>query len=158
MSAAQLDLNAEVITANLLGGLMIFGAIYYYSRILRNHIKNRSESILVLVLMLPTMLLFIGIGITIPRMVLQERDEETAVKRDLSAQGFDVVSVRAEQDEAEIRTPDDGVMAYQYRADDDDGPYYLDGTTAVVIKAGTSFQATARLSPEDLPGAEGGQS
>lgn len=158
MLAAQLNLDTEVIAANLLGGLMIFGGIYYGAHILRSHLKKRDESLLVLILMLPATLLFMGLGITIPKMVLQERDEEAIVKRELSEQGFDVVSVQAEHDTAEVRTPDDGIMAYQYRSDDGGGYYYLDGTTAVVVVAGTSFQATARLTPEDLPGAEGGQS
>lgn len=154
MLAARYSIDAQLIAAVSCGGLMIIGAIYVIKRIL----QQRDESIVVLVLMIPAILLMIGIGITIPTMLLQERDEEVIVKRDLSEQGFDVVSVQAHDDMAEVRTPDDGIMAYQYLSDDEGGPYYLDGTTAVVVEAGMSLKATARLTPEDLPGAEGGQS
>lgn len=154
MLAARFNIDAQLIAAVNFGGLMIIGALYVINSIL----KRRDESIVVLVLMLPGVLLFIGLGISIPMILLQERDEEAIVMRDLSEQGFDVVSVRAHHNMAEVRTPDDGVMAYQYQSDDEGGPYYLDGTTAVVVEAGTSFQATAKLTPEDLPGAEGGQS
>lgn len=153
MLAARYSIDAQLIAAVSCGGLMIVCALYVTKCIL----QRRDESIVVLVLMIPALLLIIGIGISIPRMLLQERDEEVIVKRDLSEQGFDVVSVRAHHDMAEVRTPDDGIMAYQYRSDDGRGLYYLDGTTAIVVEAGTSFQATARLSPEDLPGAEGGE-
>jgi hypothetical protein len=153
MLAARYSIDAQLIAAVSCGGLMIVCALY----VIRSILQRRDESIVVLVLMIPALLLVIGIGITIPRMLLQERDEEAIVKHDLSEQGFDVVSVRAHHDMAEVRTPDDGIVAYQYRSDGDDEPYYLDGTTAIVIEAGTSFQATARLTPEDLPGDEGGE-
>ncbi len=153
MLAARYSIDAQLIAAVSCGGLMILGALYVIKRVL----QRRDESIVVLVLMIPALLLMIGIGISIPTILLQERNEESIVKRDLSEQGFDVVSIRAHLNIAEVRTPDDGIMAYQYLSDDEAGPYYLDGTTVAVVEAGTSFQATARLTPEDLPGDEGGE-
>ena len=158
MLAAQFAIDAGTTTAIAFGGLMVTGAIYVIKSIVEQFRNKRENSITVLSLVIVIGILFICLGFAIPLILLQERDEARAVRRDLSEQGFDIVIVRADQDMAEVRTPDDGVMGYEYHSQDEDGPYYLDGTTGVVIEAGTSFQATARLTPEDLPGAEGGQS